>query len=235
VTTVQRWMRWLDDRGGIERHPLAAVWASILAGRTGRPVEAERWADAVDRWQSGDATRPDDPAAEAWAAILRAMLCRRGAEQMRADADDAARKLAAAGIVAPAAALFQGVACVLCGEPEAGDQFFADAIAGGEVAAPDVLAIVLFERSLLAMARGDWGLAEDLAGQSSAVLRRAGIEDSYVTPLVCAARARAAWHRGDAVVARQQLVGAQRLRPVLTYAIPYLAARTARYRRRPCP
>ena len=51
VTTVQRWYRWLEDRGGIEEHPMAAVWASMFAALTGRPAEAERWADAVDRWQ----------------------------------------------------------------------------------------------------------------------------------------------------------------------------------------
>jgi LuxR family transcriptional regulator, maltose regulon positive regulatory protein len=73
------------------------------------------------------------------------------------------------------------------------------------------------------MARGDWGRAEDLAGQARAVLREARVEDNYITPLVCAAQARAAWHRGDSAAARQQLAGAQRLRPVLTYAVPHLA------------
>jgi LuxR family transcriptional regulator, maltose regulon positive regulatory protein len=223
AATVQRWLRWLDDRDAIGGRPIAAVWAAVLAGRMGRPTEAERWADAVDRWQYLNATRPDDPAAEAWAAVLRAMLCRRGAEQMRADADEAARKLTAAGIVAPVATFLQGLAHILCGDPEAGDESFGEAIGSGDVAAPDVLAGALCERSLLAMASGDWSVAEDLAGQARTVLRQAGIEDSYVTPLVCAAQARAAWHRGDAAAARQQLVGAQRLRPVLTYAIPHLA------------
>jgi LuxR family transcriptional regulator, maltose regulon positive regulatory protein len=78
-------------------------------------------------------------------------------------------------------------------------------------------------RSLLEIGRGDWGLAEDLVGQARTVLRQARMEDSYVTPLACAVQARAAWHRGDVAAARQQLVGAQRLRAVLTYAIPHLA------------
>jgi LuxR family transcriptional regulator, maltose regulon positive regulatory protein len=223
VATLQRWLRWLDDRNAIGGHPVSAVWAAILAGRTGRPTEAERWADAVDRWQYEDAARPDDPAAEAWAAVLRAVLCRRGIEQMRADADEAARRLGAAGIVAPVAAFLQGLARVLCGDPEAGDAFLGDAISIGDLGAPDVLAVALCERSLLAMGRGDWGPAEDLAGQARAVLREARIEDSYVTPLVCAAQARAAWHRGNVAAARQLLFGAQRLRPVLTYAVPHLA------------
>ena len=45
VATVQRWFRWLEDRDAIGRHPLVAVLAGILAVLTGRPVEAERWAD----------------------------------------------------------------------------------------------------------------------------------------------------------------------------------------------
>ena len=54
VTTIQRWFGWLEDRGGIEGHPMAAVLASLFSALTGRPVEAERWADAVDRWQYGN-------------------------------------------------------------------------------------------------------------------------------------------------------------------------------------
>src|SRR5262245_58570134 len=30
VTTVQRWFRWLQDRGGIGKHPMAAVLASVV-------------------------------------------------------------------------------------------------------------------------------------------------------------------------------------------------------------
>jgi hypothetical protein len=42
-------------------------------------------------------------------------------------------------------------------------------------------------------------------------------------PLVSAVRARTAMHRGDVPAARQELVSAQRLRPLLTYALPYFA------------
>jgi LuxR family transcriptional regulator, maltose regulon positive regulatory protein len=65
--------------------------------------------------------------------------------------------------------------------------------------------------------------AEDLAGQARAVLRRAGIEESYTTPLVSAVQARAALHRADVPAARRELVRAQHLRPLLTYALPHLA------------
>jgi LuxR family maltose regulon positive regulatory protein len=73
------------------------------------------------------------------------------------------------------------------------------------------------------MARGQWGRAEVLAERARTVLRRAGIEASFATPLVCAVRARAAMHRGDVAAARRDLIGAQHLRSLLTYALPHLA------------
>jgi LuxR family maltose regulon positive regulatory protein len=224
VPTIQRWFGWLEDRGGIEGHPMAAVLAALLSALTGRPVEAERWADAVDRWQYGDPARPDDPSTEAWTALLRAFLCRRGAEQMRADADEAVRRFAAQSFVTPAPAILQGIARVLCGDLDGGDASLEVAVSLGEEAgAHEDVALALCERSLVAIARGDWGRAGVLADQAGAVLRRAGIEESYATPLACAVRARVAMHRRDVPAARQELVRVQRLRHLLTYALPYFA------------
>jgi LuxR family maltose regulon positive regulatory protein len=177
----------------------------------------------VDLWQHQAEGQPDSPVVAAWATVLRALLCRHGVKQMRADADEAARKLTAAGVVAPVAPLLQGIAQVVDGDPDGGDASFENAISIGDVGAPDVLAVALCERSLLAMAHHDWGSAQELAGQARAVLHQGGIEDSYVTPLVCAAQARVHMHSGDTAAARQQLVDAQRLRPVLSYALPHLA------------
>ena len=224
VTTVQRWFGWLEDRGGTEGHPMVAVLAALLSAATGRPVEAERWADAVDRWQYGDAPGPGDPSAEAWAALLRAYLCRRGAKQMRADADEAMRRFATQSFVTPAPVLTQGIARVLCADFDGGDASFEDAVSVGEkVGAYEDLAIALCERSLIAMAGSDWSRAEALAERARAVLRGAGIEESYATPLVSAVQARVALHRGDVPAARRELTSAQRLRHLLTYALPYLA------------
>jgi LuxR family maltose regulon positive regulatory protein len=139
---------------------------------------------------------------------------------MRADADEGARRCAAAGIVAPAAAALQGIACLLCGDLDGADAFLVDgASQADEAGAQETLAQALAERSLVAMVRGDWGRAEALAGQAEAAMRRAGLEDA----LACAVQARVALHRGDVVSARQQLNSAQRARPSLTYAQPYFA------------
>jgi LuxR family transcriptional regulator, maltose regulon positive regulatory protein len=224
VATLQRWFRWLEDRGGIEAYPLAAVYAAVLAATIGRPAEAERWAEAVDRWQDQDAAAPGDPYTEASVAMLRAILCRHGVERMRADAGEAARKFAVTGTVVPVTGLLQGIGQILSGDLDGGEAFLAEAIAtGAEIGAPDVLADILCERSLVAMARNHWDQAEAFAGQARTVLRRAGTEEYYATSLVSAVLARVALYRGDVPAARQHLVNAQRLRPLLTYAIPHIA------------
>ncbi len=224
VTTLQRWFGWLDERGGIEGYPMAAVLTSMLSALTARPAHAERWADIVDRWQYKDGAQPGDPAAEAWAALLRAILCRHGVKQMGADADEAVRAFAAGNVADPAPLALQGIARVLSGDPYGGEASLQDAVGiAGEADAPDTLAVAQCERSLLAIARNDWSQAEVLADQARAALRQAWLEESYLTPLVCAAQARVAMHRRDFPAARQELIAAQRSRHELTYAIPHVA------------
>jgi LuxR family maltose regulon positive regulatory protein len=223
VTTLQRWFGWLDQHGGIEGHPMVAMAASVLSAATGRPAEAERWADLTDRLLGDDPGGPQDPPTAAWGVLLRAVLCRRGAGQMLADADEAARRFAAHGVALPVIPLLQGLGRALSGDGS-GDTFFEDALSIGQKGGmPEVLAIAQCERALLAMAGSHWDGAEAFAGQAREVLRAAGAEESFATPLLCAVRARTALHRGDVPAARQELVSAQRLRPLLTYALPYVA------------
>ncbi|MFY9775488.1 MAG: AAA family ATPase, partial [Trebonia sp.] len=175
--TLQRWFRWLDDRDGIARYPLIAVWAAVLAAETGRPAQAERWADIVDSWQYGDSSRPADPVTEAWAGVLRAIMCRRGVAQMRTDADEAVRKFTAANTMTPVAPLCQALARILSDDHDGGDALLEDAVRiAEEVGAHEVQADALCERSLLAMANGDWSRAETLAAQARDALRPIGME-----------------------------------------------------------
>ena len=121
------------DRG-VGRNPGRAHRA---AGR-GRPVGRRGGPLAAP-----DRGRAYTPVAAAWAAVLRALLCRHGVKQMSADADEAARRLTAAGIVAPVVPLVKGIAQVLDGDPDDGDASFENAISIGDVGAPDVLAMAL--------------------------------------------------------------------------------------------
>jgi len=223
ITTLDRWVRWLEERGGIEGHPMLPVLASLMAIVTGRPADADHWADVVDRRQRGDG-RPDDPAATAWAYLLRADLCRHGVEQMRADSGEAVRRFAAEPTVLPSPLLCQGIARILCGDPEGGNASLEEAVRlGDDAGVHEVAAAARCERALLAAARGDSAGAEVLAEQARIALRQAGTGDSYLTPLVCATQARAALHRGDGAGTRRALARAQRTRHLLGYAVPYLA------------
>ncbi len=218
--TLQRWLRWLEERDGIASHPMVAICAAIVAAETGRPAEAERWADIVDSRPYEESSRHDDPLTEAWAAVLRVVMCRHGVEQVRADADEALRKFAAANAMPPVAVLGQAVARILSGDLDGTDALLEDAARlAAEVSAHETGAEALAERSLLAITRGDWSHAENMASQAVDVVREIGLE----ALLPCAVLARAAVHRGDLAAARRALVSAQRLRPSLTYAIPHLA------------
>src|SRR5690348_5365842 len=171
ITTLQRWFRWLDDEDGFEDHPRAAAYAALLALATGRAADAEQMAHAVDRWRSQDVARASNHLIEGLAAALRAYLCRHGVEQMHADADETARQFAAAGIVRPMSGLLQGIAHILSGDLDRADVVLDEAVrAGQEIGTPDIIAQILCQRSLVAMARNQWNQAEALAGQARSLL-----------------------------------------------------------------
>jgi len=223
AVTLQRWLRWLDEHGRIKDYPAVAALGALIFSWSGQPGEADRWADAAECWPAPEAAGPGNPAG-AWTALLRAFICRHGVAQMEADAQEAARRFAAEGIVTPGAALLLGIAQLLSGDPESADATLADAARiGAGTGAHEVTAAALSERSLLAAARAHWAGADALAEQAHDVLSQAGVTESYVTPLVCAAQARAALRGGDVTHTRRELVHAQRARPLLTYTVPHVA------------
>jgi ATP/maltotriose-dependent transcriptional regulator MalT len=84
--------------------------------------------------------------------------------------------------------------------------------------------LVLSEEEVAALHQRTEGWpAALLSEQACSALRLTGREESYPTPLVCAVQARVDLHLGNVSAARQEMVSAQRLRPLLTYATPHLA------------
>src|SRR6201996_6822397 len=166
--TVGRWLRWLQDHDGIAGHPMAAVWASFIAAQLGQSADAERWAESADQAAADDAHGVGAPDAQAWATLLRALVCRDGAKQMLTDAEEAERQFAAAGIYAPIAGVCHGIALLLSGNAEGADAVLERAIGDGNVGAPDVLSVALCERTVLAIAAGDWDAAAAFAARADA-------------------------------------------------------------------
>jgi tetratricopeptide (TPR) repeat protein len=161
---------------------------------------------------------------EPWLALLRALLCRDGVDQMRADAELAAGTIAAGSFWRTAASMYLGAAHLMAGDPDRADVLFEDAAAAGRAGGAAIGAcLALAERSLLAIAGGGWEAAGRHLSQAWSLARDAKVEDYPPVTLLHAVAARIALHQGDRPRAIAELTRAQRLRPGLTYALPHLA------------
>ncbi|HET7519219.1 MAG TPA: LuxR C-terminal-related transcriptional regulator, partial [Actinomycetes bacterium] len=226
VDTVRRWLAWFQDQGLVDRYPAVAVQGTWIFALWGQPAAAERWADAAERGRS-DGTLPDGSTMDGQLALLRALLCRGGVDQMGADAQAGLAGLSpASGWRAPAL-LLQGTSYLLGGEPQRADPILADAVEVGisDHAMPAV-AVALAERGLVAIQDHDWDQAERFADRASTIVQRGHLDDYVLSAVVYAVAARTAAHRGEAERAHGQLARAARLRPQLTYATPQLAVQT---------
>jgi LuxR family maltose regulon positive regulatory protein len=224
VATVERWFSWLEDREAMQTRPWVAVLAAMVAAMTGKPAEAERWAMIAERGEPTASTPDGSRTSEPWLALLRALLCRDGPEQMRADAELAASTMAAGSFFQAAATLYLATAHLMLGDRARADLLFEDQVAQGRVVGGMIGACIAHtERALLAIDRGAWDQAGRYLAQARSVVREAHLEDYPPVALMHAVAARVALHQGDLPEAGADLIRAQRLRPDLTYAIPYLA------------
>ena len=224
VATVERWFGWLEDRGAMETRPSVAVLAAMLAAMTGKPAEAERCARIADRGVTNSSAPDGSLTTEPWLALLWALLCRDGPEQMQADAELARRTMAAGSFFQAAATLYLALAHLMLGDRDGADLLFEDQVAQGRVVGGMIGGCIAFaERALLAIDRGAWDQAGRYLDQARAVARQAHLEEYPAVALMHAVAARVALHQGDPAEAGTELTRAQRLRPDLTYAIPYLA------------
>ena len=224
IETVERWLGWLEDRAAMESYPAIAVLAAVFCALTGKPADAERWADVAERAAAATSLPDGSPSVEPWLALLRALLCRDGVEQMRADAELAARTLAPGSFWRITVHDVPAAAHLMAGDLDRADVLFEDVVAEGQAAGimfgP---CIALAERSLLAIARGDWDLGKRYLSEARSLAREGKLEDYPPVTILYAVAARMALHEADRPRAEAELTRAQRLRPGLTYAVPHMA------------
>ena len=227
VATTQGWLDWLEAHGAMERNAAVATLGAAVASTWGRPVEAERRFEAAERG-TYDGPLPDGSASvDSWLAIVRAQLCRRGVARMRADAEFAVRTLARGSFNRPNASLQLAFARWLAGEIDEADDLFADiAEEGIELGALEAAGLALAERAAIAIGRGAWVQAEELVERALHVIRRSRMEEYPTSALLYVLAARVALRRGEPGRAQEFLARAQRLRPRLTYAVPYFSVQT---------
>ena len=223
LVTAQEWIERLDDGGVLDRYPAIAVLGAWMYGFSGQPAEAERLASAAE-WGSSDGPLVDGSATiEPWLATLRAGFCRHGMQQMRTDARRALEMAPDWSFWRPWALLSLAVSFALAGDDDHADEVLADTVElARERGMNDVQSIALAERALLAAAAGDVRDAEQLARDARSVVVECGLDAYMTSAITYAALGKVALQRRDLASAREHFEHADRLRPSLTWLMPYL-------------
>lgn len=223
LETIDQWLRWLDSHQLVEARPPLAAMGAVLLAVMGQAAAAERWAATAER-AAPDARMADGSPLASWVALVRALLCRHGLEQMRRDAETAGAGLAPGSRWRSAALAMEGISWLLDGRPDRADRVLADAVAVGlDTGAAPAVAIALAERAVVAMRRDDWEDASRILDRALGTVREGDLEHHPPTALVHALAARIAARRGDSAGAQEGLNRAARLRPQLADAVPVIA------------
>ncbi len=224
--TVLSWFAWVDERAAVERHPAVAALAAYVCAITGRPAAADRWVDVAERCSEQPSTGDAGPFAM-WLTTVRGVMCRNGMERMRSEVDNpihVPRAGSVQDIDYPMRLFLSGVANLLLGDDDAAATRFADATELTDARARTPLfSLILAYRAQLALDRRDWSDAETHVQRALSVVHSGHTESHISSALVFALAARLALHRRDLVLARAHLGDAQRLRPLLTHAVPWIA------------
>jgi LuxR family maltose regulon positive regulatory protein len=225
ISTVQRWLAALGD-SAIQGYPPLAVlagWISVLAGQS---AAAERWA-AISDAASFDQVPLDGTASfDSARAMLRAVMCPSGPEQMMADATVGVAQEAPWSPWRDTALVLSAHAHLLAGGEDEAGALFAEAVGvGTTLGNTDTVVDGLAELALLAMDRDRWAEAAERVDRALEVIDEYRLHDYAVSVLAFAVAARLAMHRGDLDEADRQLSRAMRARPSCTYVLPFYAVR----------
>jgi LuxR family maltose regulon positive regulatory protein len=228
VVTVERWLEHFDDPELLRRYPTVAGFAAVIGALRGRPDDSERYCLALEH-TSYDGPMPDGSASPAaWAAVVRAFLCRRGVTQMGVDAREALDLLAPSSFWRPVVLGLLAASMLFDGEAEEAQELLVEtaeeATRSGALYAG---VIARAELALAAIERDDPDAADVELGAARALLERQPLEEYVVAAIYLAAAARLAIARRQSATARDLLVRAARLRPQLTHALPWFAVRTS--------
>ena len=223
VAVLDEWFDWLWRNdcvdGGVA---VLGAWIALLSGKAG---EADRWASIADRAPGHD-EMPEGSPLEAWVATLRGAMAN-DLEQMLAESRSALRLLAPHSQWYPTAASLIGSAEILRGNTDLADEHLQDAVElGGKVGGFAAQALALALRAAIAIDRGDWSMAGELAGDSESVVDRAHVGSYVSASLTHAVAARVAARDGDFAGARQLVAKAEG--PLLpgSRSLPSLALHT---------
>jgi LuxR family maltose regulon positive regulatory protein len=227
VATLERWFAAFDEPGLLARYPAVAVFGTWVHALRGRPDDTERWALAVES-SDYEGPMPDGSVSlRPWAALVRALLCRHGVDQMRVDAELALDELSPQSPWLPTAMMIHGVATLLVGEVDESEPLLeraGEAAAAGGATYAGVVAYA--ELALLGLDRGDLDAAEAQLARGHGFISDTEPGDDVGAAILFAAEARIALAGAQGTRAREALVFAQRLRPAITHALSWFGVQT---------
>jgi LuxR family transcriptional regulator, maltose regulon positive regulatory protein len=222
VVTLEGWLAQLDDPDLLPNYPAIAAFGAFVNALRGRPEEAERFSYALEHSAHEGPMLDRSSSSAPWAAVVRALLCRHGIHEMRADASLALDELAPGSFWRPVILGLFGVSLLFDGEVEQAAEVLAKGAEEAVGAGAIFTAVVTHsELALLALERDELDrAAAELAGAHD-VLQNHPLQDSVGAAIYLAVKARLTLKQGQAATARDLLVRAMRLRPQLTHAIPW--------------
>ena len=225
MSTVQRWLSALDD-ADIGAYPPLAVLAGWVTALTGQTAAAERWASIMDA-ASFDQVPVDGTASfDSAQAMLRAVMCASGPEQMMLDASASVTQEPTWSPWRDTAVLLFAHAFLLAGDSGEAQVQFAEAVATGlNNGNTDTVVDGEAQLALLAMDQGKWAEAAERIDRALVVIEEHRLDDYAVSVLPFALAARLALHHGHTEMADRQLTRAMRARPSCTFVVPFYALR----------
>lgn len=225
LSTVQRWLSTLGQ-SAVDEYPPLAVLTAWIAVFTGQTADAQRWAAFVDTASYAQVPVDGTASFDSSRAMLRALMCPAGPEQMAIDANFAAAEEPPWSPWRATALCLSAEAQLLVGDGDRATALFMEA-SGVAVAGGNVGSIIHSgaELALLAMDGGRWAEAAEHLDLALATVDNRRLDDYAISVLAFAGAARLAVHRGDRKEADRQLARAMRARPSCTFALPHVAVR----------
>ena len=225
MSTVQRWLSMLSD-SDIETYPPLAVLAAWVMVLTGQTTEAQRWAAIVDAASFGSVPLDGSASFDSARAMLRAVICAGGPDQMMTDATYAVDREPPWSPWRDTALLLWAEALLLVGDVDRALSVFEEtSTVATSLGNTDTVVDSEAELALFAMDRGQWAEAAAHLDLALATVDGYRMDDYPTSVLAFAAAARFALHRGDVKETERQLTRAMRARPTCSVVIPWLAVR----------
>lgn len=223
INTLEQWVGWFDLDGVREHYPAVAVLAGFVFALDGQRHEAERWLSVAEH---SDDPGPlwDGSSPDAWVAMLRGMMVTAGPMGLEADARMAEAGMRYDSPFMPGVRLLGTVASLVAGRrEEAMERAHESAELSKSRGAWPGFAMSTGIEASLALRAGQQRRAHALIEHALDRLREVGMIDYVLVCHVHALAARLALASHSKEQARRHLTHVQRLRPLMTAAVPWYA------------